>query len=198
MTTQQLMSSEIARLKEENEQLRDQVHRYREFIGAMLELERVTARVHSDDELFRLLNRILLDALTIVDSEDGSLALLDDETAELQFVIVCGQVAPELKGFRMPSHEGIAGWVVTHQQSARVENARLDARFSQRVDQRTGFNTRSILAAPLLGDDRVLGVVEVINKHGDEPFDDLDEALIALFCRFAGEALSALDRALPK
>jgi GAF domain-containing protein len=191
------MRQEIARLKTENEQLHDQVHRYREFIAALLELEQASSRVRHDDELFRLLHRILTDALVIVDSSDGSLALLDDESAELKFVIVCGQVAPELKGYRMPSDEGIAGWVVTHQQPVRVANARTDERFSQRVDQRTGFHTRSILAAPLLGDERVFGVVEVINKQGDEPFDELDEALIGLFCRYAGEALSALDRALP-
>jgi hypothetical protein len=42
-----------------------------------------------------------------------------------------------------------------------------------------------------------LGVVEVVNKRGDVPFDELDEALMTLFCRFSGQALSALDRDLP-
>jgi GAF domain-containing protein len=192
-----VLSKEIARLKEENAHLRGLVHRYGEFIAALLSLEKTAATVHDSQELLRLLKRILNDALAIVGVQDGSLALLDDETAELEFVIVCGQVAPSLKGYRMPSHEGIAGWVVTHQQPVVVENARLDTRFSQRVDQQTGFYTRSILAVPLVGDDRVLGVVEVINKRQNEPFDDLDQALVWLFCQFAGQALSALDRALP-
>jgi GAF domain-containing protein len=195
--SQQFLAGEIARLKEENEQLHDQLHRYREFISAMLELDRAAASVSNDETLFRLLRRVLLDALAIVESQDGTLALLDDETTELVFVIVCGQVAASLKGYRMPSDEGIVGWVVTHQQPVRVDNARLDERFSQRVDQTTGFHTRSILAVPLIGDNRVLGVVEVINKAGDEPFDELDQALVGLFCQFAGTALSALDRELP-
>jgi len=193
----QLLAAEIAQLKAENQQLRDQMHRYREFIAALLELDEVAGRVHSDEELFRLLSRILTDALTIVESRDGSLALLDDETAELKFVIVYGEVAARLTGYRMPSNEGIAGWVVANQKPVRIENARLDERFWPRVDQTTGFLTRSVLAAPLTGGDRVLGVVEVINKRGEAPFDELDQALVTLFCRFAGEALSALDRDLP-
>jgi GAF domain-containing protein len=199
MTTQsyQLMANEIAQLRDENKQLRDQVHQYREFMAALIELDQAAGRVRSNEELVHLFSRILTDALAIVESQDGSLALLDDEAAELQFVIVHGDAAGSLTGYRMPSNEGIAGWVVANQQPVRIENARLDERFWPYVDQATGFNTRSILAVPLLGDDRVLGVVEVVNKRGEVPFDELDEALVTLFCRFSGQALSALDRDLP-
>jgi GAF domain-containing protein len=195
--SQQLMASEIAQLKAENRELRDQIHRYREFMAALLELDRAAESVSGNEELMGLLSRILTDALVIVEAKDGSLALLDDETAELHFVLVFGETAPVLQNYRMPSNEGIAGWVVANQQAARIENAWLDTRFWSQVDQTTGFRTRSVLAAPLLGDDRVFGVVEIINKRGDAPFDDVDEALISVFCRFAGEALSSLDRNLP-
>ncbi|MBN2303348.1 MAG: GAF domain-containing protein [Anaerolineae bacterium] len=195
--SQQLLAAEIAQLKDENRHLRDQIHRYGEFMAALLELDQAVSSVRRNDELLRLLKRILTDTLAMVDSRDGTLALLDDETAELVFMIVIGEAAPTLRGFRMPSNEGIMGWVVAHQEPTRIENARSDDRFSLRADQTTGFVTRSILAAPLIGDDRVLGVVEMINKRGDEPFDDLDQALVSIFCRFAGQALSGLDRALP-
>jgi GAF domain-containing protein len=193
----QLMAAEIAQLRDENRQLRDQLHQHREFMAALMELDRTADRVRSDEELVHLLSRILIEALTIVESQDGSLALLDDEAAELQFVIVHGDAAASLTGYRMPSNQGIAGWVVINQQPVRIENARLDERFWPYVDQATGFHTRSLLAVPLIGDDRVLGVVEVVNKREDVPFDELDEALMTLFCRFSGQALSALDRDLP-
>ncbi len=195
--SQQLLASQLAALKTENQQLRDQLHRYREFMAALLELDGIAAGVRSDTELLGLLQRILTDALAMVDAHDGTLALLDDESAELVFVIVLGDEAETLQGYRMPSHEGIMGWVVTHQQAALVENVQRDERFSRRVDQTTGFHTRSILAAPLIGDERVLGVVEVLNKRGERPFDRLDQALITVFCQFAGQALSTLDRTLP-
>jgi GAF domain-containing protein len=195
--SQQLMANEIAQLKAENRQLRDQVHRYREFMAALSELDRTANRVQSDQELFALLNRILIDGLAIVNAQDGTLALLDDETAELKFVLVHGKAAPTLQGYRMPSNEGVMGWVVAHQETVRIENAHRDARFWSQIDQITGFSTHSILAAPLIGDERVLGVVEIINKRGDEPFDEVDEALITVFCRFAGQALIGLDRSLP-
>jgi GAF domain-containing protein len=196
MSSHQFMSGELARLKQENEQLRDQVVRYREFIATLLELDREALRARSSDQLLHLLARILTDALAIVEVEDGSLALLDEEASELTFVIVRGQVAPQLKGYRIPAGEGVAGWVVQHRQPTIVLNARLDERFSQRIDEQTGFHTHSILAVPLVGDEHVLGVVEAINKTGSEPFDETDKALIWLFCRFAGEALSMLEREL--
>lgn len=197
MQSHQFLSGEIARLKAHNDSLRDQLHRYNEFVSALLELEQTAPQADSRAALLGLLRRILLNALSIVDAQDGSLALLDDETAELEFVIVCGDVAADLQGYRIPSDEGVAGWVVTHQRPALVPQARMDERWSGRIDERTGFETRSILAAPLVGDERVLGVVEIVNKRGDEPFDEQDQALIALFCRFAGEALSDVARALP-
>jgi GAF domain-containing protein len=191
------MAKEIVQLKAENRALRDQMFRYREFLAALLELDQDASRVRNGGELLRLLNRILIDAITIVEARDGTLALLDDETAELKFVLVVGEAAPALEGFRMPSNKGIMGWVVMNQRAVRIENAHRDARFFAEVDQTTGFVTRSLLAAPLLGDNRVYGVVEIINKQGDEPFSATDETLITLFCRFAGEALSRLDRELP-
>jgi GAF domain-containing protein len=197
MSAQNMMANEIAQLKAENRQLRDHVRRYREFIAALLELDQAAERVQTDQELFGLVSRILTDAMVIVEAQDGTLALLDDEAAELKFVLVYGEASNALQGYRIPSHEGVMGWVVTHQETVRIENASRDPRFWSQIDQITGFSTRSILAAPLLGDDRVLGVVEIINKQDDEPFDEIDEALIAVFCRFAGQALSTIDRSLP-
>ena len=52
---------------------------------------------------------------------------------------------------------------------------------------------QSIAAAPLIGNGRVLGVVEVLNQPGDTPFTELDQALLTLLCRFAGEALANIE-----
>jgi len=68
---------------------------------------------------------------------------------------------------------GIAGWVVTHRKSAVVENAQTDQRFNRAVDVITGIRTRSILCVPIVRGDRVLGVLELVNRV-DGTFHEAD------------------------
>jgi GAF domain-containing protein len=67
-------------------------------------------------------------------------------------------------------------------------------RFSQNVDDTFNFRTLSIAAAPLVGDGRILGVIEALRQAGDEPFSDQDLTLLNLVCRFGGETLADIER----
>jgi signal transduction histidine kinase len=66
---------------------------------------------------------------------------------------------------RLRRGEGIAGWVMQKQESAVVPNVQDDARFFAGIDEQTGFRTISLLAVPLWIRDRVIGVLEVVNKQ---------------------------------
>jgi len=39
----------------------------------------------------------------------------------------------------------------------------------------------------------VYGLVELLNKPGDEPFSATDMGILKLFCRAAGDALAKID-----
>jgi sigma-B regulation protein RsbU (phosphoserine phosphatase) len=64
-----------------------------------------------------------------------------------------------------------------------IPDAYKDPRFDPDFDKRTGFHTRSILCLPLAkGDGEILGVIQLLNKQGDQfTSDDADylEALAA-------------------
>ena len=53
----------------------------------------------------------------------------------------------------------------------------------------TGFVTRSILAAPLLVKNKLIGVAEVINRKDGNPFDDEDVSLFSTFCSSVAMAI---------
>src|SRR6266550_1088909 len=74
---------------------------------------------------------------------------------------------------RVPAGVGIAGWVVEHAEPVVVKDARDDPRFYTGLDERTGFETRSIVAVPLRTKEHVVGVVEIINKL-DGDFEESD------------------------
>lgn len=193
-----VLQRENARLQDENTVLRKELHNLREFVEILNEMTVATREIHSDKELFKLLENVFRKALNLLNAPDGSLMLLDDETNELAFVMVQGTLAQNLIGYRIPANEGIAGWVIENAQPTLVRDARRDPRFSETIDEQFTFRTQSILAAPLVGDRKVYGVIEALNQPGDEPFSESDMALVGLLCRFAGEALADIERTHPE
>jgi sigma-B regulation protein RsbU (phosphoserine phosphatase) len=85
---------------------------------------------------------------------------------------------------------GIAGWVAQNAQAAFTNDVGHDPRFYRAVDDGTGFTTQALLAAPLIVNERVIGVVEVSNKPGGFAESDLD-----LLSTIAGGAAIAIENA---
>lgn len=188
---------EITRLKQENEDLRNEVNSLRQFVTSLNSLYSVTDNFKDDSELFPFLSTTLSHAMKLLNAPDGSLALLDDETNELVFMIVLGELGEQLTDHRIPATEGIAGWVVRNAKPALVRDVRLDPRFYSAIDDDFTFKTQSIAAAPLIGGRKVYGLIEVLNQPGNNPFSENDLALLNLLCRAAGEALALFDRLQP-
>nr|VZI37894.1 unnamed protein product [Spirometra erinaceieuropaei] len=65
----------------------------------------------------------------------------------------------------LPFGVGIVGWVAKTGEYANISNVYADPRFSDQVDQLTGFHTRCILCMPIKnGEGEVLAVAQVVNK----------------------------------
>jgi signal transduction protein with GAF and PtsI domain len=193
-----VMRRENARLQTENERLQEELRNLREFVEILHDLTLSADAVHSDADLMPLLEKVFLKTLNLLNAPDGSLLLLDDQTNELGFVLVKGTLAANLIGYRISATEGIAGWVMQHGRPTLVHDVRRDPRFSSMIDEQFTFRTQSILAAPLIGDRKVYGLIEALNQPGDEPFSENDLALLGLLCRFAGEALADIERLMPE
>ncbi len=192
-----VVQRENARLQAENERLQVELKSLREFVQVLNDLAERAKVATSDEALMPMLEATFAKALGLLNAPDGSLLLLDEDSHELVFILVRGALASDLKGFRVPAHEGVAGWVIEHQEAALVRDVRRDPRFSEAVDAAFKFRTQSIAAAPLIGDGKVYGLIEALNQPGDQPFSDSDLGLLRLICRFAGEMLSDVERRQP-
>lgn len=137
-----------------------------------------------------LLTTILEMASRVVGAERSSLFLLDPVTEELYFDVALG-LGPEVSKMRLKLGQGIAGTVARDVKPVIVNDARADSRWTPSVDERSGYQTRSILAVPMLLHGKVVGVVEAIN-HIDGPFSFMD---LRLFEAFAAQAAIAVDNA---
>jgi GAF domain-containing protein len=180
-------------LRAENERLKAEIQAYREFVSALEAISEQAANVTTNAQLMPMLADILERAMTLTEAQIGVLALLDAEKQALMFAIVSGGLADQLTGMTMPADEGILGWCVQNQQAILVPDAQADERFSRRIDDEHAFVTRSVAAAPLIGDGRVVGVVEVLRQQV-APFDADSLQLMKLLCRLAGEALVDIER----
>jgi GAF domain-containing protein len=150
----------------------------------------VAAGVLRADDAHRALIRSIVEvAKAIFGARASSIFLFDEEADELVFEAVAGEGEESLVGMRFPSSTGVAGWVLTTRQPIVVEDAETDPRFAREAAEATGYVPRGLMAAPLLVDDRVLGVLEVL----DRPQAPLTLDEMGLLGLFASQAVIALD-----
>jgi len=106
----------------------------------------------------------------LIPARNWSIFLLDPETQELRFFVVVGLDIDKVKHLRLRLGEGIAGTVAQTGQPIFIQDARSDPRFCARVDEQTGFETRSIICLPLRVRGELIGVLEVINIENENFF----------------------------
>ena len=192
------IKDEIADLRRENSDLKDENSRLWKVIRALNELESNLEVFSTSEDILNLVMNILKISLEAVDSENGSILLLDEETDELVFVAVVGERQEELTDYRIPADSGVAGWVKTHKKPALVTDVRKDDRWISAVDQSIGFNTRSLMAVPLILEERILGVMEVVNSLNEDHFNDTDLSLLQLVARLASFVFGYTEETLNK
>jgi GAF domain-containing protein len=156
----------------------------------------VAAGVAGSEERYRrLLSSIVEVARSIFQARASSILLFDEETNELVFEAVVGEGEEELHGQRFPAGTGIAGWVLTTQTPLVIEDVQRDPRFARTVAEGTGYVPRGLMAVPLLDEDRVLGVLEVLDRPERSRFSLAEMNLLELFASQASIAVDLLQRA---
>lgn len=186
---------ENVRLKDEAHQLRNEVRRLQEIIRALNTLQYNIDAISEETDVISLIHNILSAALVTVGTDNGSLLLMDSDENQLAFVDVIGSSRNALLGYRMPADEGVAGWVITNKSPVLIEDVSQDKRWSSNVDETIGFHTSSLIAVPLMEDERPLGIIEVVNSVGSPPFQDGDLDIMLLVARLASLALTAAEKA---
>jgi GAF domain-containing protein len=156
----------------------------------------VAAGVVGSEESFRtLLQSVVEVARAIFGAKASSIFLLDEEADELVFEAVAGEGEETLVGKRFPSSTGIAGWVLVTRQPLVIEDVSQDPRFGKEVAESTGYMPKGMMAVPLLHEERVLGVLEVLDRPQRAQFSLVEMDLLGLFANQAAIALDLLRRA---
>ncbi len=165
----------------------------RGFIDALRKVMYAAQHPPSDSEVMHILERSLASVVEATESEEGALMLQDDDAGELVFVITEGAVRDKKQIWKnIPQGVSIARWVAKHQRAAIVNDVLNDERAHSAHSPNKSNSIKSILAVPLIANDQLLGVVEVLNKKKGALFTIGDQARLELMCHFDGELLAKI------
>jgi diguanylate cyclase (GGDEF)-like protein len=145
----------------------------------------VTSTFNMDQILATILERLQ----ELIPANNWSLLLLEPETRTLRFEVAVGLDTGVLADVRIPLGEGIAGTVAATGEPLLVEEVSADSRFSRRVDELTGFVTRSLICLPLKIRDSVMGVVEIINPQDRALFHPRSMIVLSILADYLAIAI---------
>ena len=156
-------------------------------------LSNLSAVISGQASLQSLMDSVLDQACGLVGADRAALFILDEHKNELWTFIGKGEDAQVI---RVPVGDGIAGTVAYTGETLNVTDAYLDNRFSRAADRKTGYRTRSILAAAVRNSkNKIVGVLQLINKldasRDSVSFEASDEAIVEHFSSEIGDALES-------
>lgn len=142
-------------------------------------LIKIAGDLTSKLDLDILLLEIVKAAAAITSAEEASILLYDSIKQELYFQSATN-LDTTMRGMVVPLHNSIAGWIVRNREPIIIDNPQEDERHFEHVDKATQLTSKSLLGVPLITKDKMIGVLEAINKkEGTFTLED-QEVLIAL------------------
>lgn len=152
-------------------------------------LTEVAATLCSTLRLRELLAAMMERVREVMDAEACSVMLLDEASQTLRWEVALGEGAGKLETLSVTLGDGISGRVAASGEAIRIADAYADPRWDgRRYDDASGFRTRSILCVPLRTHERIVGVVQVLNRRGG-PFTDDDQRLLEALAGMGGVAV---------
>ncbi len=123
------------------------------------------------------------------DCERTTLFLNDDQTGELYSRVAQGEIHREI---RLLNTSGIAGHVFTTGEGLIIDDAYSDPRFNAAIDKQTGFETKSVMCAPVRTvKGEMIGVAQALNKKDGAFFTHEDLSLLEAMTTQAAVALQS-------
>jgi hypothetical protein len=111
--------------------------------------------------------------------EESSILFYDEDTNEFDFFTAFGETGMNLVSKRFPADRGIAGRALKELKTQVVNDVQNDPDFYCAIDEENGFQTKSILSAPLISGNEKVGAINAINKIETNYFDKEDDQILS-------------------
>lgn len=152
-------------------------------------LNEASRAINSSLNINQVMQTMLAQMNEFLHAEAISIALVDKGSNELVYQVAEGIGKNAIVGLRLPSNQGLSGWVMEHGQPVHVPDTSADLRFKSMGDERTGHQTRAMICAPMTYQGEVLGTIQAINPT-DGFFTSQDLELLVNLAAVASSAIA--------
>lgn len=149
-------------------------------VARLERLIEISRSLNSTLSLRPLLHRIVVTAQDLTDTEAASILLVDRKSGQLHFKTATGARGYRMESIVVPMDNSVAGWVAQNGEPLVISDVQNDPRHYPKADEQSDFDTRSILAVPLIAREKVVGVLEALNKQDGADFTDEDVELLTV------------------
>jgi len=155
----------------------------------LLRLVELSVTLNSTLDPDELLQIITETATELLDCEAASILLYDEKNPRLYFAAATGSDPAELAKIPVPMEGSIAGTIFRTNKPMIQNNVEQDPRHYANVSDQIKFQTRTLLGVPMPIKDRVVGVLEAINKNGGA-FEERDVTTLSVIAAHAAIAIN--------
>jgi signal transduction histidine kinase len=160
----------------------------RRLVSQLASLAEISVTLNSTLDLDDLLQFIIDTAARILDCEAASILLFDEESQQLRFAASTELESEKLAQIPVPLDGSIAGSIFRHNRGVLINDVRHDPRHYALVGEQIAFRPRSLIGVPMRMRERVMGVLEALNKR-QGPFNEGELRLLAIIAAQAAVAI---------
>jgi signal transduction histidine kinase len=161
----------------------------RQMVLSLARLVEISVTLNSTLELKPLLQFIIDSAAELLNSEGASILLVDEKTKDLRFAASTGADPAELAKIPVPMDGSIAGTIAREDKPLIINEVADDPRHFREVGERVQLSVRSLIGVPMRIQDRVIGVLEAVNKRKGV-FDEKDLQTLSIVASQAAVAIN--------
>ena len=155
-------------------------------------IQAVTNRIHSTNNVDEIILEVSRDICQLFEADRMTIYTTSEDGASIVSKVKTG--LNSFKDIKLPiSESSLAGFCALHKRHMNIRDVYDDAELKQfspnlaflkAVDQRTGYRSKQMLIAPILGGESgtdLMGVIQLINNLAGQPFNTLhDEGVVEL------------------
>ncbi|MBN2401361.1 MAG: GAF domain-containing protein [Spirochaetes bacterium] len=146
----------------------------------------ITKKIIYEKNIVTLFDTIRKYTAKALNADRATVFIHDTENRELRSG---PELSEEAQEFRIPETKGIAGEIFKLRKIINIKDAYNNPNFDKAVDSKTGYNTKTILGAPLIDiGNNFIGIIQVLNKKG-EAFEAIDEKILETLSTYIASAL---------
>jgi hypothetical protein len=138
-------------------------------------LDKIWMKVKPEDKIDSIITSVINLTQNSLNTLASTLLLLDNNhKQELYFQYSNRLSGKQLQRLQVGRQSGIASWVVRNGKAMLVNNPEKNVGFYKLIDDATGFRTKHALAAPLITNGKIIGVIEALNRADGAVFSKSD------------------------